>query len=384
MSVSDTRHSLPIARRLKAQLSSLTTDETSDLRLQTSPDAGVEAAAVKEPLLVRGAGGRTRSGLVSCSSTRTDRLRARRATATRPPLFLQARGRLASSGRGRNASAQNLGSAVSEYFSGAPSTSATLPRGARRVGAPPLHPHPSWCGPGPAIAAVGPAPDRDDLMRRPERQPVIAHQHISQFGQRGPAIRRPCLEPFRVELGGPHRGGRQVDRARGVDKHREHQGLQVVLGIHDIAERGVVHTRDNRLTLAQRPAADGAHMPRATGLRFCGMMLLLWTNRRRAADSRIRRRHRSRSWTIRPSAAARRPPPRFRADSRPSRCCVGFRRAREAEEVRGELAIDRESVPVIAHAPSGHWFVRSKALLSRAPSRSSCSIPPADSAHGGV
>ena len=48
----------------------------------------------------------------------------------------------------------------------------------------------------------------------------------------------------------------QRHHARRVAEHRRDQRLQVVLGVDDVAERRVVHGRQDRLRLADRLAAD--------------------------------------------------------------------------------------------------------------------------------
>ena len=80
-----------------------------------------------------------------------------------------------------------------------------------------------------------------DGVRRLERQAVPPHEMVGQLGQRGAANRGLCLEPRDVELGVFQRGGDERHRADGIAEHRRHERLQVVLGIHDVAERRVVN-----------------------------------------------------------------------------------------------------------------------------------------------
>ena len=82
---------------------------------------------------------------------------------------------------------------------------------------------------------------RRDRVRRLEADALLAHQRVGQFGQRGAALTRPRLEPRASNVGGRHGRRDQRDGARASRNIVLHERLQVVLRVHDVAERRVVH-----------------------------------------------------------------------------------------------------------------------------------------------
>ena len=116
---------------------------------------------------------------------------------------------------------------------------------------------------------------RRNRVRRPERQPVIAHQRVGQLGQRRPAVAGARLQPLRVELRGRHRRRHQLHGARRVAEHRRTRAA---------ADRPRCR-RCRRTACCGRSVTIACAWPSAllpiaracssaTGLRFCGMMLL--------------------------------------------------------------------------------------------------------------
>ena len=102
-----------------------------------------------------------------------------------------------------------------------------------------------------------------------ERQVVLARQRVREFGQRDPVLAGAHGHQLAVEVGPAHR---RRDEARGpvrVAEGRVDERLQVVLGVHDVAERRVVdgHHRPRRL-------ADGLARQRARVLQRDRVALL--------------------------------------------------------------------------------------------------------------
>jgi len=78
-----------------------------------------------------------------------------------------------------------------------------------------------------------------DGVRVAERQSPLARQRVGQFGEGGPAGGRASLQIGGVELRGLEGGGHQGQGAHRIAEHREDHRLQIVLGIHNVAERRI-------------------------------------------------------------------------------------------------------------------------------------------------
>ena len=194
--------------------------------------------------------------------------------------FPRAPGRRASGARPRNAAG-----------SGSRASSASLNSRAARPSSSPTH-RPAIAG-----AAVGspagapPISPPAIVMRGLERQAVIAHQRIGQLRQRRPAVRRHAPRGASASKSAVRiAAATSFTGARRVAEHREHERLQVVFGVDDVAERRVVHGGDDRLRLAERLAADGARVLERDWVALLRHDAARTAqSRRRVARSRIRR-----------------------------------------------------------------------------------------------
>jgi hypothetical protein len=101
---------------------------------------------------------------------------------------------------------------------------------------------------------------RHDAVRRAEAQALPAHQRIGEFGH-GQKIRARALgQTSAIHVRGSDRPGQQTRRPQRVGEHREHQRLQIVLAIVDVAKRSVVRAHQHRLRFAQSPAGENPRM----------------------------------------------------------------------------------------------------------------------------
>ena len=197
-----------------------------------------------------------------------------------------------------------------------------------------------------------------------ERQAVVAHERVSELGDRHPAFARARRHPLDVELGSRHGDRDQADAARGIGEDRGHERLQIVLGIDNVAERRVVGDQRQAIRLRERFRQQRARVlqrDRIALLRHDAADLHEIVRQPQVADlARAPQQH-----VLDEPADAderhRRPRRRLRGDSRPSRCCRTCSRSGPSKP-SSSLVRSRsigKPVPVIAQAPSGFRFVRS-------------------------
>ena len=89
---------------------------------------------------------------------------------------------------------------------------------------------------------------------------MVSRQRVGELGHRNPALLGPLGEPGAVELRRRHRRGDEPHRPVRVLEHRGHERLQIVFGVDDVAERGVVDAQHDRRCLAKRLAGDRARV----------------------------------------------------------------------------------------------------------------------------
>ena len=112
-------------------------------------------------------------------------------------------------------------------------------------------------------------------MRRPKRQSFLADERVGQLRER-----RPTLAGARRQTRSTSKSASRMrrrnegHRAGRVAEHRCDERLQIVFGIDDVAERRVVHGIMIACAWPTALLPIARACSSATGLRFCGMMLL--------------------------------------------------------------------------------------------------------------
>ena len=106
------------------------------------------------------------------------------------------------------------------------------------------------------------------MVRGAKADVLFAHQRIGQFGDRQKTAGGAAAHSFAIHFGVAHQSGEQPQRARGIRAHGKHQWLQVILAIHDIAERRIVRAGEHGLRLAERFTRQDARMLQRDGISF--------------------------------------------------------------------------------------------------------------------